>query len=216
MTESLSQIKSAGKKMYVAVDSPDTKPVVLEMGIKELGFVQDFMQNLLLKRHAKRVNRSFTSFMGNRLNRKKVEVEIPVRADLLFIEAVVTITGLTKQGIYAAEKRGELFSVIDPARQRGRTYPKFQFDADISRPSLHLLIKEVRKNELSTNAFYGLMQSMLPEFAFLTGIEMLRTHLPKRKRIDKPLWNQLAALPNEERASFTREVVVQLLKERGS
>jgi hypothetical protein len=217
-----------GKRVTLTIGISDMPPQIVSLPVGEndsvKAAVKDFIHKLV--RRSKDVR-----MVNPRRVVARVKTELPKHqalqiqvvstlksedaevTDLLPIEQVVKQSGLTKQAIYAAEKRGELFSVIHPGRQRGRAYPSFQFKEGLYRPGLYLLIQNVNREQLSTNRLSGLLKTMMPEFANQTGIEMLQTNLLNRKGLDKSLWKQLSTMPIQQRVEHVNQVIIQFLRE---
>lgn len=101
------------------------------------------------------------------------------------------IGNLTEETVLARERAGQFFSILRPARSRGREYPAFQTWPGISGEPLARVLEILRGH--GGTAAYGFFTSPSRDLECLTPIEMLIGRMTNARKLELDVTVVLAA-----------------------
>jgi len=104
--------------------------------------------------------------------------------------------GISDETVRRREQNGELFSILKPARKRGREFPAFQTDEHIWGEPLKRTLAALGYTPSSGAAAYGFFTSQNDLLGGLTPIELLLGRLLPEREIEEEVRSLLFSSPS--------------------
>jgi hypothetical protein len=133
----------------------------------------------------------------------------PDSHNLLSAEAMASRMNCTRANVYDREKRGNLFSVLPPARENGRKYPAFQLHPNLDTVLLGEMISLYRTHQVSTNLLWDFLRTVQAAFGGVTGVELLTREQPNRRDVDQRRLRALYELEPQARRGFVKDYALE-------
>lgn len=131
---------------------------------------------------------------------------------LLSAEDMAVRMDCTRATVYEHEKKGLLFSVLPPGREKGRKFPAFQLHPRLDKELLHELIALYAERQAPLNLLWDFLRAVHSEFGGMTGLQVLLRTNPPASGVQTARVQALYAMPDAERREYVKDVVMEDLQ----